>query len=157
MAVYSGKHAIKGVKINRKTKQAEIEIDIDFEATTQRANRAQYLLDSQIMDDMIPFMPMRDGVFIAATRAMSQAIAGSGEVVAAAPPFGRFLYEGKVMVDPVTGSPWARKGAKKIVTNKPLKYSKKAHPQAQSKWFEAAKKKNVKSWSELVDKTINDK
>lgn len=155
MASYSGKHAIKGVKINRKTNQVEVDIDIDFLATAERANRAQYLLDSQIMDDMIPFMPMRDGLFIAQTRARSQAIAGTGQVVAAAPPFGRFLYEGKVMIDPLTGSPWARKGAKKVGTDRPLKYSKGSHPQAQAHWFDAAKRKNMNEWTKLVDRTMN--
>ena len=152
---YKEKHAIKGVKINKKTGQAEVEIDADFVRTTEKANLTQYLLDSRIMEDMIPFMPMRDGVFIAQTRARSQAIAGTGEVVAAAPPFGRFLYEGKVMVDSLTGSPWARKGAKKVVTDRPLKYSKGSHPQAQAHWFNAAKKKNLKDWIKLADKTLN--
>lgn len=155
MASNNGKHAIKGVRINQKTNRVEVDIDIDFLATTQRANRAQYLLDSQIMDDMIPFMPMRDGLFIAQTRARSQAIAGTGQVVAAAPPFGRFLYEGKVMIDPLTGSPWARKGAKKVVTDRPLKYSKGSHPQAQAYWFNPAKRKNLNSWVNLVDRTMN--
>lgn len=155
MASYSGKHAIKGIKINRQTGQVEVEINANFAEISKKANRAQYLLDSQIMDDMVPFMPMRDGVFIATTRAMSQAIAGSGEVVAAAPPFGRFLYEGNVMVDPLTRSPWARKGAKKVVTDRPLKYSKTAHPQAQAHWFDVAKRKNMKSWANLVDRTLN--
>ena len=154
MANYSGKHDIKGIKINRQTNQIDVEINANFANITAKINRAQYLLDSQIMDDMVPFMPMRDGVFIATTRAMSQAIAGSGEVVAAAPPFGRFLYSGKVMVDPLTGSPWARKGAKKVETDRPLKYSKTAHPQAQAEWFKATKRKNMKSWTKLVDNTL---
>jgi hypothetical protein len=155
MATYKGKHAIKGVKINRKTNQVEVDVDIDFMATAERANRAQYLLDSQIMDDMVPFMPMRDGLFIAQTRARSQAIAGTGQVVAAAPPFARVLYEGKVMIDPLTGSPWARKGAKKVGTDRPLKYSKESHPQAQAHWFEATKRKNLNDWVKLVDRTMN--
>ena len=155
MANYGGKHAIKGVKINRKEGTVDVTIDADFVEISKKANRAQYLLDSTIMDDMVPFMPMRDGVFIATTRAMSQAIAGSGEVVAAASPFGRFLYEGNVMVDPITRSPWARKGAKKVVTDRPLKYSKTAHPQVRDHWFEAAKKKNIKDWVKLADITLN--
>jgi hypothetical protein len=149
------KHSINSVKIDKKSGRASVDLGIDFSKTENRVNKAQYLLDSQIMDDMVPFMPMRDGLFIATTRAMSQAIAGTGVVVAAAPPFGRFLYHGKVMVDPLTGSPWARKGAKKVLTNRPLKFSKAAHPQAQAYWFDAAKKKNIKSWVKIADKTLN--
>lgn len=149
------KHSINNVKIDRKTGRISVDLDIDFSKTENRVNKAQYLLDSQIMDDMVPFMPMRDGLFIATTRAMSQAIAGTGQVVAAAPPFGRFLYEGKVMIDPLTGSPWARKGAKKVVTDRPLKYSKGSHPQAQAHWFDATKRKNMNEWTKLVDRTMN--
>lgn len=149
------KHSINNVKIDKKIGRVSVDLGIDFSKTENRVNKAQYLLDSQIMDDMIPFMPMRDGLFIAQTRARSQAVAGTGQVVAAAPPFGRFLYEGKVMVDPLTGSPWARKGAKKVVTDRPLKYSKGSHPQAQAHWFNPTKRKNLKSWVNLVDRTMN--
>ena len=151
------KHSINNVKIDKKSGRVSVDLGIDFSKTENRVNKAQYLLDSQIMDDMIPFMPMRDGLFIAQTRARSQAVAGTGQVVAAAPPFGRFLYEGKVMVDPLTGSPWARKGAKKVVTDRPLKYSKGSHPQAQAHRFDATKKKNLQYWIKTVDKTVNNK
>ena len=40
-------------------------------------------------------MPMQTGQFINVTKAMSAAVAGTGKVVAAAPPMGCFLYEGK--------------------------------------------------------------
>ena len=57
--------------------------------------------------------------------------------------WGRFLYEGKVMVDPVTGSPWARKGAKKVVTERPLTYS---NPKATPHWFDTAKDAHGIAW-----------
>ena len=56
---------------------------------------------------------------------------------------GRFLYEGKVMVDPVTGSPWAREGAKKVVTERSLTYS---NPKATPHWFDTAKDAHGKTW-----------
>ena len=95
------------------------------------------------MNDMVPYMPHRDGTFVNLTRMRSSALQGTGKVVAGAPPQGRFLYEGKVMVDPVTGSPWARKGAKKVVTERPLTYS---NPQATPHWFDTAKDAHGKSW-----------
>lgn len=58
-------------------------------------------------------------------------------------PYGRFQYGGKVMVDAVTGSPWARPGAKKIVTDRPLKYSR---PEATDHWFDAAKAQHGETW-----------
>ena len=110
---------------------------------------AQFALDNMVMTSMQPYMPHRTGTFINVTKAMSAAIAGSGTVVAAAPPMGRFLYEGKVMVDPLTGSPWARPGAKKVVTDRDLDYS---NPRATPHWYDTAKKNHGKSWVNTVKK-----
>lgn len=130
-------------------------MEIDLTRFEKQFARAQYLLDSMVMDSMIPFMPMQTGTFINLTRAKSQSIAGTGKVYAAAPPMGRFLYEGKTMVDPATGSPWARAGAKKVLVSQyggktaakeNLDFSKGAHPNAQAHWFDAAKEKDGKKW-----------
>lgn len=123
--------------------QGDIKVDVSLNRFERQYERAQYYLDSQIMTDMVPYMPHRDGNFVNVTRLQSAALAGSGKVVAAAPPMGRFLYEGKVMVDPVTGSPWARKGAKKVVTERPLTYS---NPKATPHWFDTAKDAHGKAW-----------
>lgn len=127
--------------------QGDIKVDVSLNRFERQYERAQYYLDSQIMTDMVPYMPHRDGNFVNVTRLQSAALAGSGKVVAAAPPMGRFLYEGKVMVDPVTGSPWARKGAKKVVTERPLTYS---NPKATPHWFDTAKDAHDIAWVKEV-------
>lgn len=134
--------------------RGDIKVNLDLSKLGKRVDNAQFALDSQVMTDMVPFMPMNTGNFIQLTRARSAALAGTGSVCAAAPPFGRFLYEGKVMVDELTGSPWARKGAKKITTERPLKYS---NPATTPEWFETAKKKHLKDWVELVEDELNGK
>lgn len=116
---------------------------INMERINANLENAQWWLDNQVMTDMVPYMPHNTGSFVNITRAQSAAIAGTGEVVAGAAPMGRFLYNGVVMVDPETGSPWARPGAKKIVTAQPLTYS---NPQATPKWFDTAKKNHGKQW-----------
>ncbi len=123
--------------------KGDIKVDVDLSRFEKQFQKAQYYLDSQVMTDMVPYMPHRDGNFVNVTRLQSAALAGSGKVVAAAPPMGRFLYEGKVMVDPVTGSPWARKGVKKVVTERPLTYS---NPKATPHWFDTAKDAHGKAW-----------
>lgn len=142
-------------KYTYKEKSLVGEMEIDLERFNGQYSKAQYMLDSMVMTDMIPYMPMQTGQFINVTKAMSSSIAGSGKVVAAAPPFGRYLYNGLVMVDEATGSPWARKGAKKVLVSEfgglsmadqKLDFSKSAHPNAQEKWFEAAKADNVDKW-----------
>lgn len=133
----------------------EVNMHINLARFRRQYNRAQYLLDSQVMTHMVPFMPMVTHTFINVTRGMSASIAGSGKVVAAAPPFGRFLYEGKVMVDAETGSPYARRGAKKVpvsqysgrtAARENLDYGKSKHPDATDHWFDAAKRKHGRAW-----------
>ena len=128
---------------------ATIELNVDLSRFNKQYGEAQYVLDSMVMTSMQPYMPHQTGTFINVTKAMSAAIAGSGTVVAAAAPMGRFLYEGKVMVDPLTGSPWARPGAKKVVTDMDLKYS---NPKATPHWFDTAKQNHGKSWVKAVKK-----
>lgn len=133
-------------------RDATIELDVDLSRFEKQYGKAQFILDNAVMTSMIPYMPHRTGTFINVTKAMSAAIAGSGTVAAAAPPMGRFLYEGKVMIDPETGSPWARPGAKKIVTDKSLNYDASHHPKVTAHWFETAKKNHGKSWIKAVKK-----
>ena len=121
----------------------DIKVDISLDRFEKQLRDAQYWLDGQVMNDMVPYMPHRDGTFINLTRMRSAALQGTGKVIAGAPPQGRFLYEGKVMIDPVTGSPWARKGAKKVVTERPLTYG---NPKATPHWFDTAKEAHGKAW-----------
>lgn len=134
---------------------AGVTVKLDLSKYEKRLKRAQFALDSRIMADMVPYMPIVTGNFIQNTRARSAALAGTGVVCAAAPPFGRFLYGGKVMVDEETGSPWARKGEKKIVTDRPLTYG---NPKATPEWFETAKKENLNEWvNDVEDELIGRK
>ena len=147
-----------------------IDANIDLGRIERNIEKAQYFLDSQVMTDMVPYMPMQTGNFIQRTRAMSAAIAGSGKVVAAAPPMGRYLYMGKVMVDSETGKGPARievspgeyifrfrKGAKLVATDRDLKFSKAANPKVQKQWFDAAKRAHGKEWVKQVKKIAGGK
>lgn len=140
----------------------DIRVTLNMSRFEKQFQRAQYQLDGAVMNSMVPFMPMVTGSFINATRAASAAVQGSGEVYAAYGPQGRFLYEGKTMVDEATGSTWAKKGAKKVLVSEyggkttaqeNLVYTKQAHPKAQSHWFDAAKKKDGKKWVKNVKET----
>lgn len=140
---------------NIKLKTENMTLDLSLDRLEKQFQRAQYDLDSTIMTDMEVFMPKQDGTFVNATKAMSAAIAGSGRVVAAAPPFGRFLYYGKTMVDIETGSPFARPAAKKVLVSQfggktaakeNLDLSRGINPRAQAEWFEVAKKYYGKVW-----------
>ena len=136
-----------------------IEVDIRMTRFERQFERAQYELDSMIMTDMVPYMPMITSTFINVTRAMSAAVAGTGYVYAAAPPYGRYLYKGKVMVSPTTGSPWAQYGEKKVLVSEyggktrareNIEYTKTFHPKVTAEWFEAAKAKQGRKWIRLT-------
>lgn len=128
-----------------------VDCNIKLDRIARNINKAQFMLDTQIMNDMKPYMPLDESNFIDRTAAESMAIAGSGVVVAGAAPYGRFLYEGKVMVGVKSRSAYAKKDEKKVVINKPLEYSR---PKAVAKWFEAAKDNHGKSWLRLVNRIV---
>nr|UVX71786.1 MAG: Minor capsid protein [Bacteriophage sp.]DAY59407.1 MAG TPA: Minor capsid protein [Caudoviricetes sp.] len=148
-------HHFKGFSIV----DGDMKIKLNMDRFSRQYQEAQYLLDGMVMDSMVPFMPMVSGDFIDETRAKSSSMQGTGFVCAAAAPYGRFLYEGKVMVDEVTGSSYARRGAKKVLVSQfsgrtaaeeNLEYTKQAHPQAQAKWFDAAKRQYGGTWIRKV-------
>ena len=139
--------------------KGDIHINLDMSRFKNQFRRAQYQLDGMVMDSMVPFMPHLNGNFIQVTRAASAAVQGSGKVYAAFGPQGRYLYEGKVMVDSETGKgPMKvpigpgkyvlrfKKGSKLKATDRPLQYTKTHHPDVTDHWFDTAKKKDGKQW-----------
>ena len=80
---------------------------------------------------------------------MSAAVAGTGQVVAAAPPSGRFLYEGQAMIGRYSKSAWAKKGEKKVLSGKSLTYTRGG-----PKWFDKAKAKDSDNWVRIVKKEV---
>ena len=140
----------------------DIKIKLNLTRFDKQFQRAQYQLDGNVMNSMVPFMPMVTGDFVDVTRAASAAVQGSGKVYAAYGPAGRFLYQGKTMVSAITGSTWATKDTKKVLVSQysgktkakeDLQYTKTAHPKAQAKWFNAAKKADGKTWIKQAKKT----
>lgn len=129
-----------------KDREISAQLELNLKRFNMQFTLAQYELDSMVMTYMVPYMPMDTGQFVNVTRAMSASIAGSGKVVAAAPPFGRFLYEGKVMVGESSGSPYAKLGERKKVTDRFLDFSKSAHPKVTDHWFDTAKENHGSQW-----------
>lgn len=137
----------------------DMHVKVAYDRFEEQYRRAQYELDGDVMNSMTPYMPMITGSFVNATRAASAAVQGTGQVYAAYGPQGRFLYEGKGMVDEQTGSPWAARGRKKVLVSQFsgktkakefLQYTKQAHPQAQSHWFDVAKEADGAKWIDKV-------
>lgn len=125
----------------------DITIDISFDRLEKKLKKAQFELDTAVMNSMLPFMPFRDGTLQQRTRTESSVIAGTGKVCAAAAPYGRFLYMGKVMIGEKSRSPWAKKDEKKIITDRTLKFHRAG---AVPEWFDVAKSKDLEKWVQKV-------
>ena len=113
----------------------------------ESCTRAESIVGQQVIKDTAPFVPARTGSLTIRTRLDGNKIIYPG-------PYARFLYYGKVMVDPQTGSTFAPKGGTKVLTNRDLVFSKAMHPQAQSHWFEASKAQNMEKWVRVADKAV---
>ena len=95
----------------------DIKVNINLDRFSKQFERAQYELDNMVLSSCIDYVPMRTANGL---RQRSY-VEGPGRVVFPG-PYARFLYMGKVMVDPDTGSPWAKKDAKKVLTERKLTY-----------------------------------
>ena len=135
----------------------DITVNISMNRFENQFQKAQNWLDGQVYANMKKYMPIRDGVMIHTTDTMNNSMQGTGKIIGGAPPYGRFLYMGKVMVDPLTNSPWARKGATKVVTDRNIVFDKTENPFATDHWFDAAKTENVKSWVKGVKRIAGGK
>ena len=113
----------------------------------ESCTKAEHILAQQVAKDTSPFVP-------ALTGSLDQRTRVDGNIVIYPGPYARFLYYGKVMVDPNTGSTYAPKGGTKVLTDKNLVFNQTVHPQAQSHWFEASKAQNLEKWKRLAEKAV---
>lgn len=111
------------------------------------SDRAQTAVAIQAQKDTSPYVPALTGSLDQRTRVDENQIIYPG-------PYARYLYYGKLMVDPETGSSYAQKGATKVLTDKDLVFNKAMHSQAQSHWFEASKAENFEKWIRIADKAV---
>lgn len=109
--------------------------------------RAKHAVAVQIQKDTSPFVPFRNGSLDTRTRVVDNMVIYPG-------PYAQFLYYGKVMVDPETGSTFAPPGGTKVVTDKNLVFNKTGHAQAQAFWFEASKSENLDKWIRIAEKAV---
>lgn len=110
--------------------------------------RSEHILALQIAKDTEPYVPASQ------SKSLANRTIVSGSVVIYPGPYARFLYNGKLMIDPNTGSAWAPKGATKVVTGKDLNISTAVHSHAQSHWFEASKAQNLPKWKRVAGRVM---
>ena len=111
------------------------------------SEKAEHTVAIQVQKDTSPYVPFLTGSLDQRTRVDGSEVIYPG-------PYARYLYHGKVMVDPETGSAYAPKGGTKVVTDKNLVFNKAMHSQAQAYWFEASKAENMDKWLRVADKAV---
>ena len=121
-------------------------MDAVKEALARGCSRAEHVLAVQVMKDTAPFVPMRNGSLRARTRVDGNEVIYPG-------PYARYLYYGKLYVDPLTGSPFARKGVTKVKAQ-PERDLKFYEPRTCSHWFEVSKAQNLEKWLRVADKAV---
>lgn len=107
-----------------------VKVSIDKNAVKMRiqgaSGRALKETMGQILSDCNEFCPQDLKVLRNSSESHSYVMSFFGETelrLVWSTPYARYLYYGVLMVDSVTGSPWARKGSTKILTDTPLHYA----------------------------------
>lgn len=95
-----------------------------------------------------PYTPMETGTLFESTTIRPKEIEYNA-------PYAHYLYHGELMVDPETGSSYAKKDAKKVYAGTELQFDKSKHPLASKEWDKAAeptqKPKLIDSMQKYVD------
>ena len=121
-------------------------MDAVKEAVAKGCSRAEHAVAVQVAKDTTTFVPMLTGSLRTRTRVMGNTVIYPG-------PYARYLYYGKLYVDPLTGSSYARKGVTKVpaVPEKDLIFHR---PGTCSHWFEASKAQNLGKWVRVAEKAV---
>lgn len=117
-------------------------------AIKKASTKAEHIVAIQAEKDTQPFVPALTTSLTTRTKVIGNKIVYPG-------PYARYLYYGKLMVDPDTGSAWASKGSTKVLTDKNLVFTQTVHGKAQSHWFEASKAQNIEKWERVAAKAVS--
>lgn len=136
-----------GVKFSVDVKKFTNDMDKVGQRMARGSSAAAHILAFQMAKDTEPYVP-------AMTKSLSNRTLVLDDTVIYPGPYARFLYNGKLMIDPNTGSAWAPKGATKVVTGKDLDIKHAVHDKAQSHWFEASKAQNLPKWRNVARRAM---
>lgn len=115
-----------------------IHVTLDLGRFGTQFTAAQWWLGNQVLEDSKPYMPIRSG-----SMQQRSHVEEEGRRVVFPGPYARMQYGGLVMVDELTGSPYARRGATKVVTDRKLTYSS---PTAVDHWYDTAFTNHGEFW-----------
>ena len=117
---------------------------IDTKRIDNNLKSAQDILDQQVLNDMIPYMPFQQGAMVGATQIIEPGIISTNT------PYAHYQYMGELYLAE-NGSSWAHKGEAKYPTGRPLHHS---DTNTTDHWFEHAKQEHGEQWIELVKREV---
>lgn len=121
-----------------------VSIHIDTKRIDDNVRRAQDLLDQQVLNDMIPYMPYQEGAMVGATQIIEPGLISTNT------PYAHYQYEGELYLTE-DGRSWANKGEKKYPAGTPLQYHTAG---TGDHWFEHAKEEHGEQWLDLVRREV---
>lgn len=114
------------------------------------ADKAVGITAQQVLADCNEYVPDDQDGLINSSSIHSDILHGT---LVWATPYARYLYHGVLMVDPKTGSAWAREGQTKVKLSPEvqLKFDKLKNPKAGSHWCERAQADHGGEWQEIYE------
>ncbi len=115
-------------------------------------NKALKIVQPQIVSDCNKYAPDDQHILKRSAETHSRVLEAFGNTelrLVWSTPYARYLYYGVLMVDPKTRSAYAREGVRKVLTGKPLKYSKGG-----KLWCQKAKEKHIKDWTTIYENAL---
>lgn len=126
------------------------QIAVDIRAASEKALG---ITSQQALADCNEYVPDDQDALVNSSNIHSDVL--HGKLVWAA-PYARYLYHGVLMVDPKTGSAWAREGQTKVKVSPEvrLKFDKRKNPKAGSHWCERAQTDHGEEWRQIYETAL---
>lgn len=121
-----------------------VSIHIDTKRIDDNVRRAQDILDQQVLNDMIPYIPFQQGAMRGATQIIEPGLISTNT------PYAHYQYTGELHLAE-NGSSWAHKGERKYPAGRPLHYST---ADTRDHWFERAKQEHGEQWIDLAKREM---
>lgn len=139
------------MQINTSFKSAigEVDIHVDTKRLDYKLNKAQMLLNEQVVADCEPLIPLNQGALRDSVRYPEGIY---GHLIEWNTPYAHYQYEG-ILYLTEDGRSWANREESKYPTDRLLEYH---HPGTGAKWFETAKEEHKDHWIRLVKETVGD-
>lgn len=130
-------------------RHGSVTVILDDSILKGKLNRAQKVLNTQVIIDTYPFVPDRKGILSGSVHPENDY-----KKVVWNTPYAQFQWYGKVMVGIKSRKVWANKGEKKevLVPYQYLQFHK--NPTASAFWFEKSKKQNLHRWIAKVKEAV---